>query len=306
MVKKVITPGQSIDLIMQEAKRRGLDWFQPHHAAGMAGSFMQETGDFREDVINFKVRGDKNTAYGLMQWRGDRWENLKEFSKEKGTAANDIRTQISFAFEEGDAGSKYSDFGSKKSFRQMQSARNSKDSAIAFVHAERPAGYDGNPLKAHDVHRRISHASRAVGGAGSAEPANLGNVASATGDFGVTDDDSPSSPLGGTSETNNFSKETINRLKLAGFEISDFGLPDNIFDKGDDVGEQQVQAQNVDFDQTIQQPIQSQNIDFNNGFSNQSNSRIQNPPVPVAKNKVFGDNLTFGENYDKQKAMFGV
>lgn len=158
---------------MQEAKRRGLDWFQPHHAAGMAGSFMQETGDFREDVINFKVKGDKNTAHGLMQWRGDRWQNLQKFAKENNAPLDNINTQISFAFEEMDPSSKLSDFGSVKAAKQMRTANNVKDSAIAFVHAERPAGYDGDPRRANDAGRRIEHATRAFSSVNSNNPVNI-------------------------------------------------------------------------------------------------------------------------------------
>ena len=51
-------PSLVYQLVMQEAKRRGYSWFKQHHALAMMGSFVQETGNFRKDVIDFDIRGD--------------------------------------------------------------------------------------------------------------------------------------------------------------------------------------------------------------------------------------------------------
>ena len=160
------TPDQVVELAMREAQRRGIEWFSPIHAGGMTGSFMQETGDFRSDVIDFRRRGDNGTAHGLMQWRGDRFKNLTRFARENGLEAKSLMTQLMFAFEEGDPNSKYADYGSVRAFREMSQATNSTDAAIAFIHAERPAGYDGNPRNAHDAKARANHANRALSGSG--------------------------------------------------------------------------------------------------------------------------------------------
>lgn len=168
-----VSNNEVIELIMREAQRRGLDWFQPQHAYGMAGSFFQESGGFRDDVIDFKRRGDNGTAYGLMQWRGPRYQNLLKFADRSGQAANDIRTQISFAFEEGMRGSPYVDGGSVKAFNQMQQARDANEAAIAFIHAERPAGYDGNANNAHDANLRVQHAQKLMTGHSGQAPSDM-------------------------------------------------------------------------------------------------------------------------------------
>lgn len=193
---KVASPAQVTQLVMEEAKRRGLSWFRPHHAAGMVGSFMQETGNFRRDVIGLSLRGDDGTAYGLMQWRGKRYKNLLNYAKKHGNAKS-LKTQIAFAFEEAKAGSPYADFGSVKAFRQFPKTRNVAEAATAFVHAERPAGYDGNPVNAHDVKKRINHANKAVSSYSGSNGRDLGYTESTggAGDYDTTQNSSSFDPF---------------------------------------------------------------------------------------------------------------
>jgi hypothetical protein len=158
-------------MIMQEAQRRGYGWFKQHHALAMMGSFIQETGNFRKDVIDFDVRGDDGSAHGMMQWRDDpnqkgvgRYSNLRRYAKQIGMPAQDPRAQVSFAFEEGVAGSPYADPGSVRAFREFPQAKGVQDATISFIHAERPAGYKSkNPAGAHDSQKRIAHAMKAGG-----------------------------------------------------------------------------------------------------------------------------------------------
>ena len=158
---------QVYQMIMQEAQRRGLSWFKPHHAMGMIGSFVQETGNFRKDVIDFDVRGDDGTAHGLMQWRDVRFDNLKKYAQQMNVDPRDLSLQISFAFEEGSPNSAYKDGGSIRAFNEMSNAQNIEQATVAFVHAERPAGYkSNNPAGAHDINNRISHANKAANVAG--------------------------------------------------------------------------------------------------------------------------------------------
>jgi len=159
---RAATPAQVIQMVMQEARNRGYSWFQPHHAAGLTGNFMQETGDFRNDVINFQVRGDDGTAHGLMQWRGVRFDNLLKFAKSRNLNASDIRTQVSFAFEEGQSGSPYSDFGSVRAFKDMPTAKDASTASTIFVAAERPAGWNGKYGSNNDNAKRIAHSGRAL------------------------------------------------------------------------------------------------------------------------------------------------
>lgn len=159
---KVATQGEVINMVMQEARRRGMSWFQPHHAAGMVGSFVQETGNFRRDVIDFDIRGDDGTAHGLMQWRGQRYNNLVSYARGKNINPKNIRTQVAFALEEASPDSRYADHGSVRAIQQFKTAKTVQEAATAFVHAERPAGYDGNPNNAHDLSKRINHATSSI------------------------------------------------------------------------------------------------------------------------------------------------
>lgn len=155
-------PSLVYQLVMNEAQRRGMSWFKQHHALAMMGSFIQETGNFRKDVIDFNVRGDGGTANGLMQWRGARASNLMEYAKRTGLPAQDIRAQVSFAFEEGTQGSPFADPGSVRAFREFPQAKGVEDATVSFIHAERPAGYSSdNAGGAHDAQKRVSHAMSA-------------------------------------------------------------------------------------------------------------------------------------------------
>jgi Phage tail lysozyme len=152
-------PSLVYQIVMNEAQRRGMSWFKQHHALAMMGSFIQETGNFRKDVVDFNVRGDGGSAHGLMQWRGARMTNLQEYAKRTGLPAQDIRAQVSFAFEEGTPGSPFADPGSVRAFRDFPQAKGVEDATVMFIHAERPAGYSSNnPGAANDAQKRVSHA----------------------------------------------------------------------------------------------------------------------------------------------------
>lgn len=156
------TPGQVVQLVLQEAQRRGWDWFTPTHAYGIVGSFMQESGNFRKDVLNFSVRGDNGTAHGLMQWRGKRFTNLLAYARANGLEPTDLQTQVMFSLEEADPSSPYRDDLASKTFNALRNSRTIQDAAAAWVHAERPAGYKGNPWGAHDIGSRIKKAEQAA------------------------------------------------------------------------------------------------------------------------------------------------
>lgn len=237
--KRVFNEAQAVDLVMQEAKRRGLDWFTPQHAYGIVGSFLQES-QLKEDVINFNVRGDNGTAHGIMQWRDDRLANLKKFSQSRNADPRDPLIQISFAFEEGTPGSPYADSGSIRAMRSLQASKNIGEAAAAWVHAERPAGYKGNAWDAHDVQSRIKYAETAARahGAGDFEPFDASKYAGSYEDFGATDTGYNGSSTGrGNSSSGGgpkynfgvnapFSEGVIRMLEESGFSMPDFDIPE--------------------------------------------------------------------------------
>lgn len=137
--------------------------FSPTEAAGITGNLAVETGNFDPSVISFDRRGDNGTAYGMMQWRGDRFQNLLDFSREVNRDPRDWRTQLMFVRAEMMPG-KYADSGSRLAFQQLNRARNPVEAAAAFVHAERPAGYSrDNPQAAMHFSRRAREAAQVYG-----------------------------------------------------------------------------------------------------------------------------------------------
>lgn len=68
--------------------------FTPEQAAAIAGNLQQESG-FNPNALN-----KREGAHGLMQWRGSRWENLKQFAADRGMNPNEMETQIAFIHEE--------------------------------------------------------------------------------------------------------------------------------------------------------------------------------------------------------------
>ena len=68
--------------------------FSANAAAGVVGNLVQESG-LRTDSV-----GDNGTSGGLAQWHNERWEALKLFAAERGTAWTDLDTQIEFLAKE--------------------------------------------------------------------------------------------------------------------------------------------------------------------------------------------------------------
>lgn len=68
--------------------------FSAAAAAGVVGNLVQESG-LRTDAI-----GDNGTSGGLAQWHNERWDALKRFAAERGTAWTDLDTQIDFLADE--------------------------------------------------------------------------------------------------------------------------------------------------------------------------------------------------------------
>lgn len=137
--------------------------FSPVAAAGIVGNLVQETGNFSPAVIAGKQRGDSGTAFGLMQWRGERQKNYFSFAKENNRDPYDWRTQALFVKAEM-VDPRYVDFGSKMAFKKLQTAKSPADAALAFIHAERPQGYSvNNPGNSHGAKNRISAAIKTFG-----------------------------------------------------------------------------------------------------------------------------------------------
>lgn len=64
--------------------------YSPVQAAALAGHAIQESGG---DPTNVNKNED---AHGLLQWRLDRWDNLRKFAADRGTDPTDSGTQLDF------------------------------------------------------------------------------------------------------------------------------------------------------------------------------------------------------------------
>lgn len=67
---------------------------KPNVAAGIVGNLYKESG------LNPTAVGDKGTAFGVAQWRGDRLSNLKKYASSKGKSHTDLTTQLDFILDE--------------------------------------------------------------------------------------------------------------------------------------------------------------------------------------------------------------
>lgn len=73
--------------IMRELIGRG---YSPIQAAALAGHALQESGG---DPTNVNAKED---AHGLLQWRLDRWDALKDFARERGVSPTNPGLQLDF------------------------------------------------------------------------------------------------------------------------------------------------------------------------------------------------------------------
>jgi hypothetical protein len=114
---------------------------------------------------------DNNTGLGIAGHRLERLDALRAFAKAKGTAPNDFQTQLEFIDQELNS-------TESKAGEAVRAATTPQQAAAAFIHFERPLGYDpanvaaahgyGEPGSAGDAagrrrgpdHRRRHHVHR--------------------------------------------------------------------------------------------------------------------------------------------------
>lgn len=132
--------------------------YTPAQAAGIVGNLIQESGLRTEPV------GDNGTAFGIAQWRGERFERLKQFASGRGKPHGDYETQLAFVDHE-------LRNHEKDAFASLQSAKNVDEATAAMIGYERPAGWTrANPRAGHGWGNRIGHARRLLEVGGSSSP----------------------------------------------------------------------------------------------------------------------------------------
>ncbi len=68
--------------------------YSPHAAEGVADNL------FDESQFNTTAVGDNGTAFGIAQWRGPRFQNLKKFAASQGKDWRDFDAQVDFVDHE--------------------------------------------------------------------------------------------------------------------------------------------------------------------------------------------------------------
>jgi hypothetical protein len=146
--------------VMQKLVARGLS---PVQAAAFVGHGIQESG------LNPNAFNPGEGAFGAIQWRLDRLDNLKRFANDRGAPHNNLDTQLDFALHE-------------MRGREAKAGRaflNSTDLPSAHAALKRYIRYGDNSDAT-----RIAHASKLLGIAPPAA-APMQNAAAAAMPFGM-------------------------------------------------------------------------------------------------------------------------
>jgi hypothetical protein len=94
---------------------------EPHQAAGLVGNLQNESGS---SIPSWGPTGDNGSAWGTAQWRGDRLDNLKQYSADNGLDHTTVEAQQAFMRHEFDT-------TENKSYRALQAAQTPEDAATA-------------------------------------------------------------------------------------------------------------------------------------------------------------------------------
>lgn len=108
----------------------------PHIAAGIVGNLMQESGNFRPDVIRDEIRGDKGMSHGIAQWQKERWPAFLRWASSQGKNPKELDTQLEYVYVEATQ---------RGDLQKVSTAKTSSEAANLFAkYYERPAVIDKN------------------------------------------------------------------------------------------------------------------------------------------------------------------
>ncbi|MGE0231165.1 MAG: phage tail tip lysozyme, partial [Flavobacteriaceae bacterium] len=126
--------------------------YTPEQAAGIVGNLVQESGVRSDGAV-----GDNGTAFGIAQWRGERFTRLKRFAASRNTDWTDFTTQLDFIDSEMKT-------HETKAYEKLKAAGSIEEATAAFIGYERPRGYsDANPSGGHGWGNRLAAAQRVAG-----------------------------------------------------------------------------------------------------------------------------------------------
>jgi hypothetical protein len=107
-----------------------------HVSAGIVGNLIQESGNFRPDVITDDITGDNGASHGIAQWQGNRWPALQKWAASQGKDPKSLDTQLEYVYQEANQ---------RGDLQKTLNATTPEEAANIFAkHYERPAYIDKN------------------------------------------------------------------------------------------------------------------------------------------------------------------
>jgi len=149
-----------------QAAKTAVDYFvsqgwSPAQAQGIVGNLIHESG------LNPSAVHDNNTGLGIAGHRLERLTAMRQFAAERGKPVTDFQTQLEFIQKE--LNSNESATGIR-----LRNAATPEQAAAAFIHFERPQGYDpADVTKAHGYSNRVGQAVRLAGGTVPTTPSDV-------------------------------------------------------------------------------------------------------------------------------------
>lgn len=148
-VRRKSPPASAAKIKKQLMERGGLKDYQ---AAAVVGHLTQESNLRASGAV-----GDQGTAFGLAQWRNERFANLRQFAAGQGKDWRDDETQVDFLIHELNT-------SEKTAGDALRSSGNLDDAVAAFMGFERPQGWTPqNPRGGHGWSNRLAYAKGALG-----------------------------------------------------------------------------------------------------------------------------------------------
>ena len=128
-------------------------WLKPFMVAAIIGAFTVESG------LNPHAQGDTNLvdhAHGLGQWRGRRWNALRNLARAQNVDPADWKLQLDYLLGELTTTEKYAGL-------HLRQAYDLPGAVDALVDYERPGGWRvGHPREAYSWHARFDAAHRVL------------------------------------------------------------------------------------------------------------------------------------------------
>jgi hypothetical protein len=143
--------------------------YTPAQAAGIVGNLQHESG------FNTRATHDQGTGFGIAGWRDPtpgqgRWTGLKNFAAQNRSDPASLETQLGYL----DWELKNKEHRARDALAKAQTPQ---QAAAAFLHFERPQGYDpNNPLASHGAANRVGLAQKAFATEGAGLPAGTQNA----------------------------------------------------------------------------------------------------------------------------------